>query len=717
MANRFGDRIRDLARTRNGVVALVWVLSLVVAGVLYLRTPEFAGVPGVVEVVDYNVAAPEAARIISVPVQVGTHVAKGDVLVVLDTAPLKLERDLVRAELDLNTADVRFKQMSDERSFAQAVARAEEALTRHIVDGARVEADLLAVRKRLAWWKGQVEAGTAPGAEVEDLKAEEAALSRRLGSYRRTIATLDAQVDEGRTRLSEYRSATGPGGEAITGGEADKARAAVRVAEAQLALLDARLAAMTLRSPADGVIQRVDGRPGDVSQAGQTVLLVREDIPKRVFAYPSASQAAMLRIGTEAWVAPRDIGGTNRYPAHVVAIGPGLVPFPLALLNRTSSLSSFGQEVILQLDGPSPLAPGQVVDVSLLRVGKPIQRDPSAPESPGGVLVPSADASPAKPQPAPPGIPVPMAVPGSLMAITRFEPSGVLWVPEIDRFLVASDDTGLPDTTEHAPWVFRMDREGRVDAQPTVLEDGPEISDLESITRTADGRLWMLASQSVSRKGKRPAARTLLLRAEMREGRPVVTGYASLAKALAGLSGERLAGLGVTRRDPGFKGKKGFDRLLDVEGLAADGNALLVGLKEPHDEADRAILWRIAAPSRLVETGVLADGDPAPWGRVALPLGDAGAPVFAGVSDLARLPDGGLAVLGTALPGTPLGDRGALWVIPPPATGGDLRPVRVREFPGLKPEGVTVGPDPGQVTIVFDEGTKTPRFVRVPLPR
>jgi HlyD family secretion protein len=406
MANTIGQRLGDLARSRTAVVALAWLAALVASGLLYLWTPQFAGVPGQVEVVDFNVAAPEPLRIVALPVEVGTPVRKGDVVAALDPVPLTLEREVVRAELDLRTAEVRFRQVTDERAFAQGVAGAEAALALENVNATRVAADLQAVRRRLAWWKTQVAAGTAPGRDVEDLATQEAALVRRLGSHRDAIAALAAQGKAGRERLAAWRQSTGApperagvgdgfpqetlaGAEADSGrsrklpatdaeGEADPARAAMRVAQARLALLDSRLQDLTLRAPADGVVQRVSARPGDVSQAGQTVVLIREDVPRRVFAYPSASQAALLRVGTRAWVAPRDTGGSDRFPAHVVAIGPGLVPYPDALQNRTSAINAWGQAVILRLDGPTPLAPGQVVDVSLLKVDEPMLRDPEA---------------------------------------------------------------------------------------------------------------------------------------------------------------------------------------------------------------------------------------------------------------------------------------------------------------------------------------------------
>lgn len=715
MTEGIRQRLGDLVRSRMTWVAVTWVLALGMAGVLYLWTPEFAGVAGAVEVVEYRVAAPETLRVVELPVEVGTRVRKGDVLAVLDPVPLTLERDLVRAELDQRTAEARFRQITDDRAFAESVARAEDRLSLERVNATKVEAERDALRRRIRWWKAQVAAGTAPGQEVEDLAAEEAALTRQLKAQREAVAALEAQMRGGRNRMADYRGATGRGTAVAPDGVADPARAAVRVSEAQLALLESRLGALTLRAPADGVVQRVDARVGDVSQAGQTVVLVSEDVARRVFAYPSASQASMLRVGTRAYVAARDSGGTQRFEAHVVAIGPGVVPYPEVLQFRMTAAMSFGQAVILHLDGPTTLAPGQVVDVSLLKVDEPILRDPAATETAPAPGTPGSNAAPnAEAATAPLEGPLPIVVPDALARVTRFEPSGLAWVPEKDRFLVLSDDTGLPGRDEHRPWAFWMDRQGHMDPRPAEIEDAPKVSDLESVARTSDGRLWLLSSQSVSRKGNRPMARTLLLRVELREGRLVATGHASLSAALQALASARLAALGLTRRDESLKGD-GLDRVLDVEGLAADGSALLVGLKQPHGTAGRALIWRIADPEGLVQAGRFAADDPAPWGHVLLGLGPDGTP--AGISDLAPLPGGGLAVLGTAPPGSPLGDFGALWVTRGARSGSDVPVVKVREFPGLKPEGVSVGPGADELTIVFDEGARSPHWIRVPLPR
>ena len=737
MAKDFKHRLRELLGSRLIWIAVAWLASLVAAGVLYIQTPEFSGVAGVVEVVDYRVAAPETLKIVELPVEVGTRVRRGDVLATLDAKHLSLERDLVRAELDLKTAESRFREITDDRSFAQGVTSAKQALAQENLQATRVQADLDALRRRLAWWKRQVAAGTAPGREVEDLASEEAALAMRLRSHRDAVVDLKIQLKEGRDRMESWHWQVGNGSPEHPTGQADPIKAAISVAQAKLAILESRLDALTLRAPADGVVQRVDARAGDVSQAGQTVVLVREDIPRRVFAYPSASQAGMLRLGTPAWVAARDTGGTQRFPAHVVAIGPGVVPYPDVLQNRTTAAMSFGQAVILHLDGPSPLAPGQVVDVSLMKIDLPILRDPTSAadasplpvatipgavssSDPSGKTVPPVATkvtSPAVVNASAPSQPVAMSVPESISRTTRFEPSGIAWLPDRSRFIVVSDDTGLvDDSNDHAPWVFLMDGKGTLDPQPVLVQGAMKISDMESVTRTDSGELWILSSQSISRKGRRPAARTQLVQVDDTGGRFVVRHATSLASALAALDGASLDALGLIQRDKNLK-EGTLDRVLNVEGLASEGSSLLVGLKQPLDASGRAIIWRIADPGTLVQTGRFAHGDPSLWASAAMSLGSGQKGEQAGISDITSLPGGGVAILGTALPGSALGDFGGLWVARGGPANGVLSTRKAVEFPGLKPEGVAVGPAPGELTIVFDENSRNPHCITIPIPR
>jgi len=304
------------------------------------------------------------------------------------------------------------------------------------------------------------------------------------------------------------------------------------------------------------------------------------------------------------------------------------------------------------------------------------------------------------------------------------EPSGLAWIPEMDRFLVVSDDTGHPGQNEHAPWLLTMDRNGRFDDGPVEVDGVDSWNDLESIARAPDGTIWVLASQSVSRRGHRAEPRTLLVSLALVDGRLRATGSASLSKALAAAGDDAwLASLGLSGRAPGFeKGVAGFDRELNIEGMTWDGDGLLLGLKRPLGADGRAIVWSLSHPGRLLATGRLDRADVKVHARVDLPAGPAGHEVAAGISDLLKLPDGRVLLLGVSLRPTdgaePFpGDYSAMFTVAAPAGAGDWTARKVRDFPGVKAEGVAPGPDAGLLMIVFDRDAKTPLWTTMPVPK
>ncbi|MBI5611260.1 MAG: DUF3616 domain-containing protein, partial [Deltaproteobacteria bacterium] len=258
---------------------------------------------------------------------------------------------------------------------------------------------------------------------------------------------------------------------------------------------------------------------------------------------------------------------------------------------------------------------------------------------------------------------------------------------------------------------------------PLVLEGAPRVSDLEAIARAGDGTLWLLASQSVSHKGKRTDPRGQLLRAHVRGDRLEVDGHANLALAIGRLRDPAwLDSLGLVARDPGYReGAAGFDRTLDIEGLAVDGAALLLGLKRPLDSQGRALILRLEHPERLLASGRLRKEDLRVWARVPLQAGPPGAGMAAGIADLLPLPDGRVALLATALGDADegRGDAGlhsALYVAERSTADGNLRPHLLRRIPGFHAEGLAMAPDGAGLRLIFDEGEALPHWLRVPLP-
>ena len=80
-----------------------------------------------------------------------------------------------------------------------------------------------------------------------------------------------------------------------------------------------------------------------------------------------------------------------------------------------------------------------------------------------------------------------------------------------------------------------MEPNGDLLPEPTQIRGIDQISDLESVTIDAQGQLYFLCSQSLSRKGKRPQKRQYLVRTK-RNGRDLtVTGSTTLYRVMAAL--------------------------------------------------------------------------------------------------------------------------------------------------------------------------------------
>jgi hypothetical protein len=295
-------------------------------------------------------------------------------------------------------------------------------------------------------------------------------------------------------------------------------------------------------------------------------------------------------------------------------------------------------------------------------------------------------------------------VPAGLSVRTRFEPSGVLALASESRYLLVSDDTGR-DGDEGEPWLFAMSASGAVEADPVPVSGVRELNDVEAITSGGDGEVYLLSSQSYSKKGKRKPSRTALLRLR-REGRGFsADGETHLAEALDADT-ELAAMLGLTDGT----------RALDIEGLAFKDGALYLGLKAPLDARGRAMIWRVASPAALFEGAGkegaspvdgkrLRDAGISVWASVRVDVELAGQPVPGGISDLLFLPDGSLAIAST--PSTEGGDAGAVWAVDRPDSG-ELKPRLVERFPGFKPEGLSPSLTAGKLMIVFDTGDRAP---------
>lgn len=739
---------------------LVWVAAIAWAATLYFQSPDFSTISGMGEVLESHAAAPEVARVASVRIAVGQRVAAGAVMISFDTTPLDMEAAEVQAELAQAEAELlagglalRRDRYSEARSFEKSIDVSDMGLIAAKVDAGLDRAEAEGLRLRIRWWEPLVKKQLVSEEALQDLRGQLAAVEARILARTDAVAAWQQRVARVERRFLQWQKAVPAAEDDPQQLDLGPLKAAIAVTRAKLQRIQARKEGLTVKAMVDGVVSRVLMQPGDVATAGQTVVVLRAPQVHRVIAYAQDAVARRLRVGSPVLVLRRD-GTGKTLPGHVVGFG-GVAELPLQLQSVPPRAPLAAEEVIIELDRAA-LLPGEPVDVAILPgvLNQPLdppeappQLVPALPPPATPAALPTAASTGQAPEQAsefvaaagpPPQLatpqvpagaatpadpPQPLMIPASLNALTRFEPSGWLWLPERQRYLLVSDDTGRENAQEHAPWVFGVGASGEVDAQPWVLENGPEISDLESVTRSPDGALWLLASQSVSRKGNRNDPRTWLLRAELRGAKVVVTGYKSLASALAlGFPPAKLEELGVGLRDPKYrKGAQGFSKSLDIEGIAADGDGLLLALKRPLDGTGLALIWRLADAKRFLATGQLRPSDLQLWARVALAAGPSTAPMAAGIADLLRLPDGRWAILATALGdgddgNAAVGLHSALFIAQAKPSGGRLAAKLHQRFAGVHAEGIALSADGKQLAVVFDEGDLPPHWLQLPLP-
>lgn len=264
------------------------------------------------------------------------------------------------------------------------------------------------------------------------------------------------------------------------------------------------------------------------------------------------------------------------------------------------------------------------------------------------------------------------------------EASGAAWVPEAGgpALWVVEDERPDavmrfgPDLTPLGALPLRAPGGGAV-----------ELDDLESAARAGDG-LWLLGSHSLNKSGKLKdrghlvrvdSAGTLVY--DSQAIRPTL----QLPEALLRTAASACPGCALPPEAGTLPSKKGG---LDIEGVAAMPERLLIGLRAPLVGGGKALVFAFETPA--VGSGTFG----ASW---ALDLGGRG------VRDLAWDAASG-SVLVLAGPSGDEGPAPALYAWRPSETPELLG--MLPEIPGEAPEALALGPTPGQLWVAWDAGNR-----------
>lgn len=289
-------------------------------------------------------------------------------------------------------------------------------------------------------------------------------------------------------------------------------------------------------------------------------------------------------------------------------------------------------------------------------------------------------------------------VPDELRKQTVIEPSGIAWLQDIGRYVMVSDDTGR-GKTKHAPALLLMDRQGKLETTTAYLSGIDQVNDLESIAPAPDGSLYLISSQNLTKKGKRPQSRQQMLKVRRSGSRfKVVRSADFYASLLASYNADNLRALGLEETDS--EGRL----LLNIEGSAFYKGDLLLGVKIPRPAAG-ALILRLSNPEGFMERGTLEPGQVTRFAQVDLRTPDGRPAAF---SDLVVDERGDLLALSTVPGASDQEQVGGMYRLRP--SGSDrIDAMALYAFPGLKPEGLcALGKD--QYTVVFDTDNQLPLY-------
>ncbi len=335
------------AVTEHGPRVLL-IASVGVVAWLIVSGPR-VGIPGYAEVAPVRIASLESAKVLSVEVSPGDIVQPGDIVGLLDDVPIQGRIRVLEAELARHSATLR--QVEQEAGTTLRQALAEEADARSRVQGTRES--VLAAERLLAERQRQVESGLAAATDLEQLELE--------------LTTLRADERREQTQL-EFKQAAVADARAQLVGMGDEAAPALleevragSVLEEELAVLEARRQALTLRTPIAARVSAVHYREGEVLPANAIFTELLPLSTTTVMACLPEQFGSEVRAGTKADLYPAD-GGAMR--VGTILDVEGLVSEAPERCKQRPNDFGWVRPIRLMVEGPG-LVPGQRFDLLL----------------------------------------------------------------------------------------------------------------------------------------------------------------------------------------------------------------------------------------------------------------------------------------------------------------------------------------------------------------
>ncbi len=428
-------------------------------------------------------------------------------------------------------------------------------------------------------------------------------------------------------------------------------------------------------APNDGIIGAIHYKKGEMVPAFDSIATLHSKSPSFVLGYIHENIYTSVALGQKVMV-HSITDKKNVIQGEVIGVGTRIVEYPIRL-RAVQDFLMWGREVTIKLPPNNSFLLGEKVRISSEnRAGRGLKERLGFSSSIHAATCQDTTKSAF--------LPAIRNISWFNDTVSSFgiEASGVLYLPDIGKYCVISDESSN---------LFLMDSNG-VLSREIQIEGLGKISDLEAITAGDEGYIYIVSSQNPTKKGKLPDKRKRLVRLKRSGEEFSLAGEIKLIDALAEAAKKAdhkanwtdLIKVDLVKRTP------------DIEGVAFKDSSLLFSFKEPLVNDSSAIL-RIRNVKSIFEKGTINAADVSLW--KLLHLKDDSSGLIYQISDI-QFDNNNLYILSTA---TIFSNdievaSGRLWVL---TEGNQLKVLE--NYHSLKPEGITFNNQTFLIT--FDNGS------------
>jgi len=278
-------------RSMPPVHALTLAALLAAAGCAAPPPTDRVRVSGQVEATEVQVSSQVAGRLLERKVAEGTHVEKGAVVAVLDTADTALAITRTKAERALADSQLRLLQAGPR---PEDIRQAEAQVTVAEADIAAAQAELTGAEEDVRRFQQLLDANSGSRKQRDDAVTRANVARERVAAARERIRA--SQTTVARVKAGARRE------------ELDAAKARIDAVDAQLATLDKAVADATIAAPLAGIVSTAIVDEGELVQPRAPIVVIADMDHVWANVYVDEPVVPRLRVG-DAVTVFTDAGG------------------------------------------------------------------------------------------------------------------------------------------------------------------------------------------------------------------------------------------------------------------------------------------------------------------------------------------------------------------------------------------------------------------------